>query len=117
MANPERSRAIVSLGGLLRPIFIPVSVGFEDPREIGRAMVAWKYGLSRQEVRILEFVARGLTNIEIAGRMGLDDENRVKQTLKLLFSKLRIRHRAQAAHIAAQFGICGNFELEKDTNE
>lgn len=117
MANPERSHAIVSLGGLLRPIFIPISVGFEDPRDVGRAMVAWKYGLTHHEVGILELLARGLTNMEIAERMGLWDENKVKQALKLLFSKLRIRHRAQAASIAAQFGLYGNLGLPQDPNE
>lgn len=109
MPYPEKSPVVVSLTGPLRSILIPESLGFEDPRELGRAMVAWKYDLSRQEVQLLELIAEGLTNWEIAERVSVAEENTIKQRLKVLFRKLGVRHRVQTASIAARFGIGGGF--------
>ena len=105
MPSPEKEPSVLSLNGALRSILIPESLGFDDPRELGRAMVAWKYGLSRCEVQLLELITEGLTNSEIAAQMGVAEENTIKQRLKILFRKLQTRHRVQTAVIAAQFGI------------
>ena len=105
MPSPERGTRVLSLSGPLRSILIPESLGFDDPRELGRAMVAWKYDLSRGEVQLLELITEGLTNSEIAAQMGVAEENTIKQRLKILFRKLQIRHRVQTAVIATQFGI------------
>ena len=72
-------------------------------------MIAWKYDLSRQEVQLVELIAEGLTNGEIAERVSVAEENTIKQRLKVLFRKLGVRHRVQAASIAARFGIGGEF--------
>jgi DNA-binding NarL/FixJ family response regulator len=108
MSPPEKYSRIASLAGPLRPILIPVSLGFENPRELGRALVAWKYSLNRYEVLLLELIAAGLTNAEIAARMSVAEENTIKQRLRVLFKKLGVRHRVQTAAIAARFGIDGD---------
>ena len=109
MDTPEKPAGIISLSGPLRTILIPESLGFDDPLELGRALIAWKYELSRNEVLLLESVSAGLTNAQIAERMEVAEENTVKRRLKVLFRKLGVRHRAQAASIAARFGITGEF--------
>ena len=109
MSSPDNPSRVMGLTGPLRSILIPESLGFEKPSELGRAMVAWKYELSRQEVQILELIAEGLTNSEIAARTGVAEENTIKQRLKVLFRKLGVRHRVQTASIAARFGISGDF--------
>jgi len=105
--NSARSMYVASLAGPLRSILIPEGLGFRDHRELGRAIAAWKYGLSRDEVRLLEYIAAGFTNPEIAAELCLAEENTVKNRLKGLFRKLGIRHRTQAATIAALHGIGG----------
>ena len=109
MSPPEKPSGIIGLTGPLRAILIPVSLGFEDPRELGRAMAAWRFDLSRHEVQLLELVAEGLTNLEITERMGVAEENTIKQRLKVLFMKLGVRRRVQIAMIAARFGIGREF--------
>jgi|SRR5579871_3334163 len=105
MAPPKESSNVFSLIGPLQSILIPASLGFDNPRELGRALVAWKYDLSRMEVRLLELIAEGLTNCEIAERMEVAEESTIKQRLKVVFRKLNVRHRVQAASVAARFGI------------
>lgn len=117
MSGPAKKPDLQSLIGPLRQILIPESAGFENPRELGRAMMAWKFGLSPAEIRLLEFVVAGFTNAEIAERMELEEENTVKQRLKLVFRKLGIRHRVQAASIAVQFGLYATLESLRDTSE
>lgn len=58
--------------------------------------------LSRRELEIAELVARGLNNVEIAAAASIS-RNTVKQHLKHVFEKMRVRSRAElAATVAAQ---------------
>lgn len=57
--------------------------------------------LSKQERRVLELVAKGHTNNEIATEMELSG-NTVKNYLASVFDKLKIRRRSQAAAIWTQ---------------
>jgi DNA-binding NarL/FixJ family response regulator len=75
------------------------------PAEIGRAILAWRYALSRQEIRLLEYVVQGLANAEIAEHMGIREENTIKNRLRIVFHKLGVSNRVQAAGIAAHYGI------------
>ena len=95
----------VSLMGRLQAILVPEALGFADPTDLGRAMAAWRYDLSREDIGLLEHLARGMTNAEIAERMGLVEENSIKNRLKTVYSKLGARNRAQAALIAAWYGF------------
>jgi DNA-binding NarL/FixJ family response regulator len=67
--------------------------GVEQPRELA--------SLTDQERRILEFVAEGLTNREIAGRMFLAEKT-VKNYVSSLLAKLGLERRTQAAVLATR---------------
>jgi len=58
-------------------------------------------GLTEQERRILELVAEGLTNREIAGRMFLAEKT-VKNYVSSLLAKLGLERRTQAAVLASK---------------
>ena len=57
--------------------------------------------LSAQERRVLEHVARGLTNKEVAAELGLSEKT-VKNYLSNLFEKLQIARRSQAVALYAE---------------
>ena len=57
---------------------------------------AKKWDLSPQQFRVLEQVAEGKTNKEIAKVLGLSDKT-VRNYLATIFEKLRITRRSQAA--------------------
>ncbi|HEX6077960.1 MAG TPA: response regulator transcription factor [Micromonosporaceae bacterium] len=64
--------------------------------------------LTEQERRILELIAEGLTNRQIAGRMFLAEKT-VKNYVSSLLSKLGLERRTQAAVLAARlFAPDGN---------
>jgi two-component system response regulator DevR len=67
--------------------------GVEQPRELA--------SLTDQERRILEYVAEGLTNREIAGRMFLAEKT-VKNYVSSLLAKLGLERRTQAAVLATK---------------
>jgi two-component system response regulator DevR len=67
--------------------------GVEQPRELA--------SLTDQERRILEFIAEGLTNREIAGRMFLAEKT-VKNYVSSLLAKLGLERRTQAAVLATR---------------
>ena len=67
--------------------------GVEQPQELA--------GLTDQERRILEFIAEGLTNREIAGRMFLAEKT-VKNYVSSLLAKLGLERRTQAAVLATK---------------
>src|SRR6266542_3133757 len=67
--------------------------GVEQPRELA--------SLTEQERRILEYVAEGLTNREIAGRMFLAEKT-VKNYVSSLLAKLGLERRTQAAVLATR---------------
>jgi two-component system response regulator DevR len=57
--------------------------------------------LAPQEKRVLALIAEGLTNKEVAARLGLSDKT-VKNYLSTVFEKLHVSRRAEAAVIYAQ---------------
>ncbi|NYT96371.1 MULTISPECIES: response regulator [Salinispora] len=67
--------------------------GVEQPRELK--------SLTEQERRILEYVAEGLTNREIAGRMFLAEKT-VKNYVSSMLAKLGLERRTQAAVLATR---------------
>jgi DNA-binding NarL/FixJ family response regulator len=67
--------------------------GVEQPREFA--------SLTDQERRILEYIAEGLTNREIAGRLFLAEKT-VKNYVSSILSKLEVARRAEAAAYLAR---------------
>ncbi len=60
--------------------------------------------LSRREIELLELIVKGLSNHEIAQVLGIT-EGTVKWHLNILFSRLDVRDRTQAAVAALRRGI------------
>lgn len=67
--------------------------GVEQPRELK--------SLTEQERRILEYVAEGLTNREIAGKVFLTEKT-VKNYVSSVLAKLGLERRTQAAVLATR---------------
>jgi two-component system response regulator DevR len=67
--------------------------GVEQPRELA--------GLTVQERKILELIAEGLTNRDIAGRMFLAEKT-VKNYVSSILAKLGLERRTQAAVLATR---------------
>jgi len=70
-----------------------IRTGIEEPRELK--------SLTDQERRILEYIAEGLTNHEIAQRMYLADKT-VKNYVSSVLAKLGLERRTQAAVLATR---------------
>ena len=91
-------RTVAAGGSLLDPavtqrVLERIRNGVEQPRELA--------SLTEQERRILEYVAEGLTNREIAGRMFLAEKT-VKNYVSSLLAKLGLERRTQAAVLATK---------------
>ena len=61
-------------------------------------------GITRRELEILELIAQGLSNREIAEKLFVS-ENTVKTHAGRVFDKLGARRRTQAVQLAKEFGI------------
>jgi|SRR5580698_1379484 DNA-binding CsgD family transcriptional regulator len=60
--------------------------------------------ITRRELEILELIARGLSNREIADKLFVS-ENTVKTHSSRVFDKLGARRRTQAVQLGKQFGL------------
>lgn len=84
---------------LARPKVIKLGPDFEiDEEEIERL------GISRREYEVLELIAEGLSNQEIADRMFVSPST-VKTHTSNLFAKLDARRRTQAVQIAKELHL------------
>jgi DNA-binding CsgD family transcriptional regulator len=61
-------------------------------------------GITRRELEILELIAQGLSNREIAGKLFVS-ENTVKTHSSRVFDKLGARRRTQAVQLGKEFGL------------
>jgi NarL family two-component system response regulator LiaR len=60
--------------------------------------------ITRRELEILELIAQGLSNREIAGKLFVS-ENTVKTHSSRVFDKLGARRRTQAVQLGKEFGL------------
>lgn len=61
-------------------------------------------GITRRELQILELIAQGMSNREIAQKLYVS-ENTVKTHSSRLFDKLGARRRTQAVQLGKKFGL------------
>ncbi|MEP6742193.1 MAG: LuxR C-terminal-related transcriptional regulator [bacterium] len=61
-------------------------------------------GVTRRELEILELIASGMSNREIAGKLFVS-ENTVKTHSRRLFDKLSAKRRTQAVQIGKELGL------------
>ncbi|HVM92019.1 MAG TPA: response regulator transcription factor [Terriglobales bacterium] len=61
-------------------------------------------GVTRRELDILELIARGFSNREIAGKLFVS-ENTVKTHSSRVFDKLGAKRRTQAVQLGKEFGL------------
>jgi len=61
-------------------------------------------GITRREFEVLELIARGMSNREIAGQLYVS-ENTVKTHSSRVFDKLGARRRTQAVQLAKELGL------------
>jgi NarL family two-component system response regulator LiaR len=84
---------------VLREVHIPVSKPFV--RDAARQE---QLGITRRELEILELIALGLSNKEIAERSFVS-ENTVKTHAASVFEKLNAKRRTQAVQLAKEAGL------------
>ena len=82
------------------PVEVPVSAGEPFAANARRE----RLGITPRELEILELIAGGLSNREIAERLFVSD-NTVKTHTSRLFDKLNAKRRTQAVQIAKEAGI------------
>ncbi|MEO8452810.1 MAG: LuxR C-terminal-related transcriptional regulator, partial [Gemmatimonadota bacterium] len=80
-----------------------VSVPATAPFTLNEAKLA-AIGMTRRELEVLELIAEGLSNHEIAGRVFLS-ENTVKTHSKRVFEKLAATRRTQAVQLGKELGL------------
>jgi ATP/maltotriose-dependent transcriptional regulator MalT len=73
----------------------PFTVNEEQQRQLG---------ITKRELEILEHIAQGLSNREIAGKLFVS-ENTVKTHSSRLFDKLGAKRRTQAVQIGKEIGL------------
>lgn len=61
-------------------------------------------GITRRELEILELIAQGMSNREIAGKLCVS-ENTVKTHSSRVFDKLGAKRRTQAVQVGKEFGL------------
>jgi DNA-binding NarL/FixJ family response regulator len=59
-------------------------------------------------MEVLEFLTLGLSDKEIAARMGTTGLDRTKKIVRSLLAKLQLANRTQAAVLAARCGLAGD---------
>jgi DNA-binding CsgD family transcriptional regulator len=80
-----------------------VSVKAREPFTLDRKKLE-DLSITRRELQILELIAQGLSNREIAEKLFVS-ENTVKTHSSRVFDKLGARRRTQAVQIGKEFGL------------
>jgi len=88
---------------VVREVSVQVAVRASEPFVVDQARRE-RLGITPRELEILELIAAGLSNREIAEKLFVS-ENTVKTHSSRLFDKLSARRRTQAVQIAKDAGL------------
>jgi DNA-binding CsgD family transcriptional regulator len=80
-----------------------VTVSVAEPFTLNEASLR-ESGITRRELEILELIAKGLSNREIAEKLFVS-ENTVKTHSSRLFDKLNVKRRTQAVQTGKEMGL------------
>lgn len=86
---------------VVREVSVPVPAGGPFVRDQDRVEAL---GITRRELEVLELIAQGLSNREIAERVFVS-ENTVKTHSSHVFTKLGARRRTQAVQLGKEFRL------------
>jgi len=84
---------------VIKEVLLPTSSSF-----ILNELRLRELGITRRELEILELIANGLSNREIAEKLFVS-ENTVKTHSSRLFDKLSAKRRTQAVQLGKEFGL------------
>jgi ATP/maltotriose-dependent transcriptional regulator MalT len=96
-----RKEEVVLLKEVVKEVPVPVSAA--EPFSVNEEQQR-QLGITRRELEILELIAQGLSNREIAGKLFVS-ENTVKTHSSRLFDKLSAKRRTQAVQIGKEIGL------------
>jgi DNA-binding NarL/FixJ family response regulator len=83
-------------------VYAPATIGTEGRRR-GAVPVQERFGLTAAQTRVMELLAQGKTNREIADLLGLS-EGTIKVHMSAIFRALNVSNRAQALVVIARHG-------------
>ncbi|MGC1754271.1 MAG: helix-turn-helix transcriptional regulator, partial [Trebonia sp.] len=86
---------------------LPSSGASDSPRCPRAATAANPAGLTRREAEVLQLVAAGLSNTDIAARLVVSDRT-VDNHVSAIFRKLGARTRGEASARAVRLGLAGS---------
>lgn len=89
---------------VVKEVMVPVAVAVRSTEFVVDANRMRQLGITARELEILEAIAAGLSNREIAEKLFVS-ENTVKTHSSRLFDKLSARRRTQAVQIAKEAGL------------
>jgi DNA-binding CsgD family transcriptional regulator len=95
-----RKEEVVLLKEVVKEVPVPVVDG---PLGVNEEQLK-TFGITKRELEILELIAQGLSNREIAEKLFVS-ENTVKTHSSRLFDKLNAKRRTQAVQIAKENGL------------
>jgi len=100
LAKPSGPAAVKQISGLGAAPATPLPVPGFVPDERRRDDL----GITKRELEILQLVAEGMSNREIAGKLFVS-ENTVKTHCSRAFDKLGAKRRTQAVQLGKEFGL------------
>jgi DNA-binding CsgD family transcriptional regulator len=95
-----RKKEVVLLKEVVREVRVPVP---DEPFSVNETQLK-QLGITKRELEILELIAHGMSNREIAEKLFVS-ENTVKTHSSRLFDKLSAKRRTQAVQIAKENGL------------
>jgi ATP/maltotriose-dependent transcriptional regulator MalT len=95
-----RKEEVVLLKEVVKEVPVPQ---LAEPFAVNEAQLK-QLGITKRELEILELIAQGMSNREIAEKLFVS-ENTVKTHSSRLFDKLSAKRRTQAVQIAKEIGL------------